>query len=351
NIYFHAVHHSIPTVTKDELCASFNDVNPSASVMALRYAIWAHAAMRCKAYSHLMASCYKRARSCLDQVEWESPGEFATITTLQAYILVALFEFKHTVFTRAWVSVSRATWLARLLDLDKMDAGKPPSPSSNSHAPSALESPAEAARRRRTFWAVFTLDALVRVGVGWSPHVGFDYLEISTFLPTDDSWNSELPADAMTLSEALALPATGKLTPYQGSIVAVALCHKCLCHVNSAQQDNSLSYGRYDFWCHHQRLANELQTAKQCPLAHFESSKFAADSNVLAIQVMLEASEICVHRAAISKEESVGGPTFLTAESDKRCMDAIRNIVAVMHNMRDVAVGKVRSSTISSAIS
>ena len=109
----------------------------------------------------------------------ETSGGSMTLAALQAHILLAVYEFKRTLFSRVWVSVSRATWLAQMLELHKMDQPSTKRRFSLETCLPETRDPADLKERRITFWAAFGLHCYVGVGVGWSTGGVIDVREVS----------------------------------------------------------------------------------------------------------------------------------------------------------------------------
>lgn len=149
---------------------TLSDPLASQETVALQLALFAHGALRCRAYNFLADVCYESARRALERVEVEAPTQSTNVTALQAYVLIALFEFRKEIFTRAIVSVKRVSWIARLLRLHHLD-------SAGINA-SDLD-PREQERCRRAFWAVFMLGIFVRVDSCASPRMLMDEREAS----------------------------------------------------------------------------------------------------------------------------------------------------------------------------
>lgn len=135
---------------------------------ALQLALFAHAAFRCRSYNHLADGCYESARRTLERVEIESPTQSTNLTALQAYVLIALFEFRKGFFTRAVSSANRVVWISQLLRLHRLD----------SSGVTDLSQPEEE-RCRRAFWAAFMLDIFVRIDFDASPRMALDEREVS----------------------------------------------------------------------------------------------------------------------------------------------------------------------------
>lgn len=322
HIYFHTVDPTFPVVDRAEL-----DDDPGAplEMRGLRLALWAHAALRCRSYAHAVDACYAHARRCLERVELENPVASTSIAALQAYILIALLEFKKGIFSRAWVSVNRALWTAQLLALHRMDA-KPGGGSGSA---------AHAERCRRAFWAAFVLDMFIRVGARWSPRVTLDESDITTYLP------GCLPAEPMTLADALALPATAKLQPHQGFVLAMALCARCVAHVDHLNHEQSLKALRYDFWANHHRLSDAIDHARAFALQHFRLSPLDMDPMVLSTHAVLYAAELCLCEAVERRAAAMSAGAALRGENMQRWVSAVTGIVDVVHRISHVDSAKV----------
>lgn len=190
-------------INESRLLSSTNDIYVPLESLGLRYAMWAHAAALSPIYSNLKDQFYQQARECLEDPEVEVSGGSMTIAALQTHVLLALYEFKETLFSRAWVSVSRATWLAQMLELHKMD----PKGSLKRNTPfethlQETHDPAELKERGTTFWAAFSLHCFIGVGVGWNTGCMFDIREVSQFARHSvvaDCWRS-LAADKVSRS-------------------------------------------------------------------------------------------------------------------------------------------------------
>lgn len=176
--YSQTVHHYFPMIDGHRFQCRAHDSPSRSELVSLKFAIWAHAAILDSRYSHLGDKFYLQARKYIEVTEAEAPNRFFTIPALQALILLALYEFKQTCFTRSWVSVSRATWLAHSLGLHKMDTTKPEAPSNMLNILPWIDDAWELEERRRTFWAMLQLNCLSTVGICWNLGLGFDHDEV-----------------------------------------------------------------------------------------------------------------------------------------------------------------------------
>ena len=156
-----------------------DDTQIPLEILGLRYAMWAHAAALSPIYSNLKEQFYQLSKECVEDPGVEMSGGSMTIAALQATILLALYEFKETLFPRAWISVSRATWLAQMLELHRSDpkiSSERNDPPEN-YLPETRET-AELEERGKTFWAAISLHCFIGVGAGWSTGSMLDAREV-----------------------------------------------------------------------------------------------------------------------------------------------------------------------------
>ena len=132
--------------------------------VCLRYAMWALAASVIDKYELLQDHLYQRARKYAERDEMRGHGEsMVTLGHTQAWMLIATYEFKMTYFPRAWQSTGRASRLALMMGLNRMD-GK------GIDVKQCLPPPrdwTDREERRRTFWACFMEDRYASIGTGW----------------------------------------------------------------------------------------------------------------------------------------------------------------------------------------
>lgn len=179
--YFQTVHRSFPMIDQAKFLSRAREEQIDSKFLGLRYAMWAHAAALSSAYSGMSECFYENAREHMEHAELKSPSSSTSIVTLQINILLALYELEKAYFMRAWASVGRAIWLSQMLQLHELDAKdvsrrKPAFETflADTDESDALE------ERRKTFWAVYTLNCFIGIGVGWNTGSAMDHSEVST---------------------------------------------------------------------------------------------------------------------------------------------------------------------------
>lgn len=132
--------------------------------VALRYAIWCLAANISEKYQSHKEIFYRRARRYAESDEMNGLGEgMVTVAHCQCWILLAMFEFQHMYFPRAWASVGRAVRLAMMMGLNRLDGV-------GLDVKQVIAPPrdwTEREERRRTFWMAYCIDRYASMGTGW----------------------------------------------------------------------------------------------------------------------------------------------------------------------------------------
>ena len=81
----------------------------------------------------------------------------------QAYAIIATFEAKCMLFTRAALTTAKCVRLVDMMGLDRLDAEQDDIPPTLGPATSWVETE----ERRRTFWGAFAIDSHASISTGW----------------------------------------------------------------------------------------------------------------------------------------------------------------------------------------
>ncbi|KAL8937352.1 MAG: hypothetical protein Q9216_004469 [Gyalolechia sp. 2 TL-2023] len=342
--YSQTVHHYFSMIDGHRLQSRTDETPVSSELIALQYVIWAHAAMFIPQYSYLSDKLYLQARMRTEITEAANPQKFFTIPALQTLILIALYELKQTYFTRSWVSVSRATWLAHSLGLQKMDrSGLDPANDPLLNFLPCTDDPTVLEERRRTFWAMLQINCVSTVGICWNLGMGFDLAEISTYLPVDDL-DEQNPGHQMALGDVFRSSMAGHLCPLQGAALVASLCIRCVSHVSQINKEYSFESPTYDFWTHHYRLNELIDHVSYTALAHLKPNEHLTDPNILSLNMILQATIICLHQAVIfrvSKLEKHRAYSSIISKSEQRCIEATLDFVDTVRYISRITTVKM----------
>lgn len=163
-IYFEKVHPSSPIIHRRRFLAAMNLAPHVRPPVCLRYAMWCLAASITDRYAGLSEIFYRRARKYLELDEMKGHGEsMLTIAHCQCWSLICTYEFKSMYFPKAWMSSGRATRMAQMMGLHRLDGV-------GLDVKQCLVPPrdwTEREERRRTFWLAFCNDRYASIGTGW----------------------------------------------------------------------------------------------------------------------------------------------------------------------------------------
>jgi hypothetical protein len=183
-IYFDKAHNEYSMMKKDRFLSRIHDPLSGLETQSLKLIVLAHAASVSPHQAHLSRRFYELSRKYFEQVELGKG--FLTITALQSCILLALFELKQALFTRAWNSVSRANWMVQIFGLQKIDGISTSYVQEQEHShllPPTIDA-WEIEERRRTFWSAFNLSCSASIGAGWKTYVPANYADVRNYPDT-----------------------------------------------------------------------------------------------------------------------------------------------------------------------
>lgn len=162
---------------KDSFRSKMDILSPGPEFLSLKFIVLAHGASKVPSYCYLQNQLYNTSRKYFENAE--TGKAFVTIATLQACILLAMYELNQLLFSRAWGRISRAMWMAQMFGLHKMDlqTGTPQQRQSRFHLATTAD-PQELEERRRTFWSAFNLSCFTSTSAGWSTHAQLNHDDV-----------------------------------------------------------------------------------------------------------------------------------------------------------------------------
>lgn len=232
-LYFDLEDHACFMLDRESFISTMKTSPLGPELLGLKSIVFAHASSSSPAYHAMRTDFYEASRQHFEIAE--TGQSFNTIAALQTCILLAMYELKNLLFTRAWGRVSRALWMAKIFGLSRMDTATPGLRQPRSPLPGTAD-PAELEERRRTFWSAFILGCFTSTSAGWDVHslVGEGELQITTLLPSfDSSAQQRLDLTSILHSNVWSSEAN-QLSPFQALIISSALYRRCLGHAGSA---------------------------------------------------------------------------------------------------------------------
>lgn len=340
-------------------------------MQALSHAVAALGALTSTGYVSARDKCYNQARELLDLCERQDSGAMlVSINTLQAFVSLALYEFKSPNFARLWMTLGRAIRLCKMMGLDMLDADR--DGTSADMSKQALQfpfqlppasSPAVLEERLRTFWILYTFDVSAAIrspsatpafdasqvtpspcSLSPIPPLPHDLVEATDKLrsiasPKRYLCGSRVPATLRRLtrtaicpccSTSRILPPAVTLPPFAGTVFTGYLYRRLLEHVRLSHQPNlQHTSSSHPLWETHYCLDRLLLDCR----ARTSREKPALEDRVLylTMQCSLAAVEMLLHSTALSKAENESHlPAALRTDAATRCTAAAMRVYDVV---------------------
>jgi len=129
------------------------------SLTCLQYAMWTLAASVSTQFQYLPDILYKNTKRLLDTLDNKDTNiGFIDLEQVQAWILLAIYEFMRSNYRRGWISAGRSFRLVQLMRLYEIDT------------PKGIHNRGdwlEIEEKRRTFWMAYSLDRFSSVRNDW----------------------------------------------------------------------------------------------------------------------------------------------------------------------------------------
>ncbi|KAF7160948.1 hypothetical protein CNMCM5623_006510 [Aspergillus felis] len=325
-IYFDKVHPSLPILHRPRHLAAMNLAYNIRPAVCLQYMTWCHAAAVSEKYSNLHALFYRRARKYAELDEMKGFGEsMVSLAHCQTWVLISTYEFKMMYFPRAWLSSGKATRLALMMGLHRLDGLGAEVKQS---LPPARDW-TEKEERRRTFWVAFCIDRYASAGTGWP--VIIDEKDVMTNLPASEaSFVKSKPERTLRLSSVMRGEGIATLSSLASVVLLSGMFGRNLNHLHRPDpQDNDHDLNG-EYWKRHRSLDNILLHFALTMPSHLRLPAGIADPNVVFCNMAIHTSTICLHQAAIFKAEKNKMPDQIITESKRRCIVAADQISSIM---------------------
>ncbi|KAI9782067.1 MAG: hypothetical protein M1816_002008 [Peltula sp. TS41687] len=331
-IYFEKMHPSIPIIHRRRFLAAMNLTPHARPPVCLRYAMWCLAASVTDKYVNLPEIFYHRARKYIEQDEMKGHGQSVlTVAHCQTWSIIGMYEFKMMYFPKAWLSTGRATRLAQMMGLHRLDG-------TGLDVKQCLMPPrdwTEREERRRTFWMAFCADRYASIGTGWPMTV--EEKDILSNLPaSEEAFDLSIPQRTLALKDAMTPSGAASLSPFAGVILMASLFGRNLLHLHRPDEVDGEDDLNGEFWKRHRTLHNILLNTSLSLPNQFRLPNGLSDSKIVFLNMNIHTSSICLHQAAIFKADKNRLPPNVSAESKVRCITAAKEIAGIMRMISHV---------------
>ncbi|KAI1381395.1 fungal-specific transcription factor domain-containing protein [Hypoxylon crocopeplum] len=320
--FFDVFHPVMPFINRMRLQSELAQSPDSIQLQALSHAVGALGALANVELTCALEACYNQARTLLEMCERQENGaNLLDINTLQAYVLLSVYEFSQPNFARAWMTLGRAIQLAKIMCLDR----NLPIVSSDAELffqlPQILD-PALIEERRRTFWQLYILDSFAAMRTKSTPV--FDGRQISTPLPCAAELSNVTELSGMPTLSQICEAKNVQLSSFAGVVIMIFVYRRIFDHIQAWIEQPS-----YPFWDTHYATDKIITHCRSHLIGPHIIVPTQGHSDVLAIllRMNLGGLEIKLHEIAITKIDKEKLPTALTTEAIVRCQSAAMDIV------------------------
>lgn len=332
--YFNVNYHFVPIVHPGRYRQAMYGGPYMQPPMCLQYILWATSAHNHDKYNAYSDVFYKRARLYFEKDEMKGDGEhFVTIPHAQALVLIASYEAKRMLFTRAAMNTAKCVRLINMMGLEKMDGDQ-----RMKMAPSIqpARSWIEKEERRRTFWGAFAIDAHASVSTGWPSLISSS--DVSTRLPSsEDAFVSGREENAPFLEE---VSDGAEYSSFASTIVSCNVFKSILKHVHRPRpNDRPEDVFQGAFWERHREFDNMLLSLLMFLPASLKLHSGQKDAAAIYLNLNLHASVICLHHAAIEQAEKHD----LTASIKQSSLARLRSSATEIANIAKAAAHMTQS--------
>ncbi|CAG9984338.1 unnamed protein product [Clonostachys byssicola] len=284
DIYFRNQHHSMPMLHPTLYLQAIHGPPNKRPPMCLQYIVWAMASKGNEKYDFYADAFYKRARQYANMDEMQGDGDHLTLRHLQAFILMAGFEAKCMLFTRASMNSAKSVSLVHSLGFDRVDDPDISPASTTVSAASWIE----IEQQRRAFWGAFAVDAHASISTGWASLIYSN--DLMTRLPaSEDAFLSGQIEDAPFLDEV-----------FQGASHSTFATTLVICHIFKITLNHTSRHSHgAAFWKRHKDLDHKLSSIFMFLPERFQSPDYKSDPVAAHTNLNLHATTICLHYAAV----------------------------------------------------
>lgn len=314
--------------------------------------------------TNLQKHLYQHSRQILEKLDKDDmPDHVARIESVQAWTLVAIYEFKQILFSRAWMSTSRASRLAQMPGLHHIDAGEV-GDTSIGMLP-LTQDYAEIEERLTGFLGRIPSRSLLKhwnwlgYGIGEERRKVPLYhsretaipcgrlamlrslllcLQIATNLPSPDEYHPfHSGGTGIPFREGMEVSKLELLSPFARVVFMADLCTQVIEHTGRVEDGPSDSVIVHEYWLEHYHYDKLL--AGIAPLSQLPSK----DPNSIFATVSGQCAAIYLHQDAIERARKSGGMKVVIANSEEKCLRAAVEVASTMRQVDQMNLSAVSS--------
>ncbi|KAG0646227.1 transcriptional activator [Hyphodiscus hymeniophilus] len=337
-LYFDRVHPIVPMLDRSRYFAWSRNSETNEHQTTLQYAMWTLTMALSSQLDHMRDMLYMETRRKLEHSDHcQKDTGTIYIEEVQAWILIAYYEFLRCNYRRGWLSAGRIFRLIQLLRLHEIDRPR-----------ASVEPIAEDARvmeeKRRTFWVAYCLDRLVSLSNGFPLTLNEE--TICTLMPASESeLSTTSSAQVCFLAEAMNNQGMNSLSPLAVCATMITTYGRALSHKQVSTFEQTYADHFSDFWMRHEWIDSVLT---QMIESFSQNHPFVSvsDDPLTIFNFMITQATIISLCKAIEQLDEVQQQISIHNEYQARALHAAREIARLS---RDIGFFKVSTHTIIAA--
>ncbi|EWZ30218.1 hypothetical protein FOZG_16384 [Fusarium oxysporum Fo47] len=335
-LYFEKMNHATPMIHRSryETCVELSSANQPP--MCLQYIVCATGASHGSTCQPLAMPLYQQARAYAEADEMDDEGQRSfDLAHVQAWLLIANFEARKGLFSRAAVSLARSIRMAQMLNLHQGRRNDetetlPPRGFGSSRDWIVLE------ECRRTWWCLYVSDRLL-FATSSLPSI-IDSTQVHASLPaSDQAFQSGCPEETSTLQRVLHGPDRA-CSLLALRVLAASLFHRTVYLSGSRKTEDGDNANDEAYWGIHKTIENELISLQSAIPESFRLPHGLKCQHSVFIHVLIQMTILSLYKPTMQSAQ--GGnrrnSSYIANPSCKHVGNAVLHIVNIFKSMEDI---------------
>lgn len=348
--YWDRVHVFVPIIHQRRYRTWSRHADKSEAQKCLQSTMWALAASASTGHhQNIRDSLYQSSCRAVEKLASANASLTRRIEYIQAWLLLAIYEFMFQDFRRGWISAGRAFRLIQLAGYESTDAP-------NKGEPHYQPAWAEMEERRRTLWLAYCLDRLL--GMRSDTPLTFTDQVLVRMPAPEVNFSNDQPARMDFLSNIPGETGPGAECDARSSILAVfvgvaSMCGRVTSHRHQAAAAMADEKCAEDFHHRHEALRTELAQKMNDFFANPFVSHNEHDPNAIFISIMWHTISLHLSRTASFMELSCSAlatneqPTTGAGFMSQQSATSVQEVIKLLDQMSQLNYLKVSSSNAS----
>ncbi|RKL03895.1 hypothetical protein BFJ71_g3865 [Fusarium oxysporum] len=335
-LYFEKMNHATPMIHRSRYETCVESSSATRPPMCLQCIVCATGASHGSTCQPLAMPLYRQARAYAEADEMDDEGQRSfDLAHVQAWLLIANFEARKGLFSRAAVSLARSIRMAQMLNLHRGRRNDetetlPPRGFGSSRDWIVLE------ECRRTWWCLYVSDRLLFATSGLPSII--DSTQVHASLPaSDQAFQSGCPEETSTLQRVLHGPDRA-CSLLALRVLAASLFHRTVYLSGSRKTEDGDNANDEAYWGIHKTIENELISLQSAIPESFRLPHGLKCQQSVFIHVLIQMTILSLYKPTMQSAQ--GGnrrnSSYIANPSCKHVGNAVLHIVNIFKSMEDI---------------